>query len=45
VYDLSDLIAPGSGWVLTRATDIDNEGRIVGVGLLNGEQTGFLLGR
>ena len=41
--DLNGLIARDSGWVLTHARDINDAGRIVGVGWLNGEQRGFLL--
>jgi probable HAF family extracellular repeat protein len=47
--DLNDLIAPGSGWVLTAAIAINNEGNIVGTGLYDGdgdgqkEPHGFLL--
>ncbi|KAA3614374.1 MAG: hypothetical protein DWQ01_01335 [Planctomycetota bacterium] len=32
MQDLNDLIPPGSGWWLLDAQDIDNQGRIVGVG-------------
>src|SRR5262249_37947908 len=39
---LSDLIPPGSGWVqLFRAARINDWGRIVGTGLLNGYTRGF----
>ena len=41
--DLNDLIPSGSGWVLTEAEGINEAGRIVGVGWLNGQQRGFLL--
>jgi probable HAF family extracellular repeat protein len=41
--DLNALIPSGSGWVLTQARDINDAGRIVGIGWLNGEQRGFLL--
>ena len=41
--DLNDLIPAGSGWVLTEARDINDAGRIVGTGWVNGEQRGFLL--
>jgi probable HAF family extracellular repeat protein len=41
--DLNGLIPSGSGWVLTEARDINDTGRIVGTGWLNGEQRGFLL--
>jgi len=41
--DLNGLIPSDSGWVLTEARDINEAGRIVGTGWLNGEQRGFLL--
>jgi len=41
--DLNGLIPSGSGWVLTEARDINDAGRIVGTGWLDGEQRGFLL--
>ena len=41
--DLNGLIPSNSGWVLTHARDINDAGRIVGTGWLNGEQRGFLL--
>ncbi len=41
--DLNDLLPGGSGWVLTDAWDINNDGDIVGVGELNGDTRGFLL--
>jgi probable HAF family extracellular repeat protein len=41
--DLNDVIAPGSGWVLRSAGDINDDGVIVGEGKLNGEDRGFLL--
>ncbi len=41
--DLNDMIPDTSGWVLTAATAINENGDIVGSGLLNGEQHGFLL--
>ena len=40
--DLSDLPLP-EGWILTRAKGINEHGDIVGVGLLNGIEHGFLL--
>jgi uncharacterized membrane protein len=42
-HDLNDLIDPGSGWSLLEANDINDKGQIVGLGLLNGHYTGFLL--
>jgi hypothetical protein len=43
VYDLNTLIPPGSGWTLTKANAISNTGVIVGAGILNGQQRGFIL--
>lgn len=43
VQDLNDLLAAGSGWVLSSATAINNAAEIVGVGTLNGQPHGFLL--
>ena len=41
--DLNSLIDPDSGWVLMYATDINDLSVIVGTGLYNGEQKGFIL--
>jgi probable HAF family extracellular repeat protein len=41
--DLNKLIPARSGWVLLTANDINNAGQIVGEGLHNGKQHGFLL--
>ena len=41
--DLNTLIAADSGWILTAATAINENGDIVGSGLLNGQVHGFLL--
>ena len=41
--DLNALIAPGSGWKLHLAVDINNVGQIVGRGTRNGEPRAFLL--
>jgi probable HAF family extracellular repeat protein len=41
--DLNDLIPAGSGWTLTNANGISSSGQIVGTGVLNGQQLGFLL--
>jgi uncharacterized membrane protein len=41
--DLNTLIAAGTGWTLEIATDVDDEGRIVGVGHLNGVERAFIL--
>lgn len=41
--DLNTLLPQGSGWFLTRAWDIDENGIIVGEGILNGETRAFAL--
>jgi uncharacterized membrane protein len=41
--DLNTLIAPSSGWVLTNATCINNNGWIAGYGTHNGNYFGFVL--
>jgi uncharacterized repeat protein (TIGR01451 family) len=41
--DLNSLIPPGSGWILTSATAINDQGQIGGQGTLNGAAAGFLL--
>lgn len=41
--DLNALIDPGSGWQLLSASDLNDAGQIVGVGLKNGQERGFLL--
>ena len=41
--DLNKLIAAGSGWLLLSANGINDAGQIVGEGMLNGKQHGFLL--
>jgi hypothetical protein len=43
VYDLNSLIPSGSGWTLTKASAISNTGVVVGAGILNGQQRGFVL--
>jgi len=43
VTDLNTLLPKGSGWVLTRATAINDTGDIAGVGTLNGKVEAFLL--
>ena len=40
---LDTLIAPGSGWHLTVAADLNNFGQIVGYGTHDGRQSAFLL--
>jgi probable HAF family extracellular repeat protein len=41
--DLNNLIDPNSGWELTNATAINDEGEIIGTGLFNGAFQTFLL--
>src|SRR5262249_54119931 len=41
--DLNTLIPVNSGWTLIAARDINNNGQIVGYGLINGALRGFLL--
>jgi probable HAF family extracellular repeat protein len=41
--DLNTWLPAGSGWILTAATAINDNGDIVGTGLLNGQAHGFLL--
>lgn len=41
--DLNDLIPPESGWILTSATAINENGDIVGTGIFDGQVHGFLL--
>ncbi|MEH2436841.1 MAG: hypothetical protein V7K25_21810 [Nostoc sp.] len=45
LYDLNDLIAPGSntGFILTAASAINNKGQIAGRGAVNGKLNAFLL--
>lgn len=43
ILDLNSLLADSTGWELTSALEINNLGQIVGSGLLNGEQRGFVL--
>jgi len=43
VRDLNDLIPAQSGWVLSYARDINDQGQIVGLGDLNGQVRGFVL--
>lgn len=42
LVDLNDLLPPGSGWELTFAFSINNNGDIVGVGRKGGAQRAFL---
>ena len=41
--DLNNMIPSSSGWVLEYATAINDSGQIVGVGVFNGQERGFLL--
>jgi probable HAF family extracellular repeat protein len=41
--DLNKLIPAGSGWMLQEAYGINNAGQIVGTGMHNGQEHGFLL--
>jgi probable HAF family extracellular repeat protein len=41
--DLNDLILPGSGWVLTSGSGINDLGLITGYGQLNGQSHAFVL--
>lgn len=42
MIDLNTLVAPGSGWILLTAGDIDNAGRITGTGSHQGVLRAFL---
>lgn len=43
LYGLTALIAPDSGWSILHPQWINNNGDIVGYGLYNGQQSGFLM--
>jgi probable HAF family extracellular repeat protein len=43
IRDLNNLIPANSGWELIEARDINNNGRIVGYGTVNGENHAFVL--
>ena len=43
MQDLNNLIPANSGWVLTRAADLNDAGQIVGTGFKNGQARAFLL--
>ncbi len=43
LIDLNTLLAANSGWILQRATGINDSGQIVGYGMHNGVLSGFLL--
>ena len=42
MVDLNSLLPAGSPWVLLQASGINDEGRIVGYGLINGEYHAFI---
>jgi len=42
LIDLNNLIAPESGWELTSAFEINNNGDIIGIGTYNGVERGFV---
>jgi hypothetical protein len=42
-YDLNDCLPPRSGWVLSTATGITNNGQITGYGLFHGKEQAFVL--
>lgn len=41
--DLNSVLPPGSPWTLVEANDINEDGEIVGVGEINGQERAFLL--
>jgi probable HAF family extracellular repeat protein len=43
MVDLNDLIDPASGWQLTLARDVNNEGQVIGQGIHLGESRAFRL--
>ncbi len=43
MYNVKDLVDPGSGWVLTSAQAINDKGQIVGFGYLNGVPENYIL--
>ena len=43
MVNLNDWIDPNSGWILGDANAVNDAGQIVGLGLLNGKQTAYLL--
>jgi probable HAF family extracellular repeat protein len=43
IINLNTLLPANSGWDLTEADDINNQGQIVGLGTFDGVQSGFLL--
>jgi hypothetical protein len=43
LFNLNSLIDPSLGWQLRSASKVNQQGQIIGVGLLNGQEQGFLL--
>lgn len=43
LFDLNSLLVDNANWELTEALEINTSGQIIGSGLLNGEQRGFVL--
>jgi len=43
MFDLNDLIPHDSGWILTKASDINDSGQIAGNGVINGQERAFLI--
>jgi probable HAF family extracellular repeat protein len=43
MLDLNNLIPANSGWLLQSANAINDQGQIVGLGMLNGQNEAFLL--
>ena len=43
LMDLNDVLPEDSGWMLQKATDINNLGQIVGYGIIEGKSRAFLL--
>ena len=43
MFNLDSLIAPSSGWHITEAFDVNNNGQIVGAAMINGQQHAVLL--
>ena len=43
MHDLNRLIPADSGWVLAKASDINDAGQIAGNGIINGQEHAFLL--
>lgn len=43
MFDLNSVLRRGSGWLLTEAAAINDDGQVVGTGLRNGQLRAFLL--